>query len=107
MEEGELKEFVVPKIAKARKEKTGAAIEDDGNDFTDGLDWEDILKGSKWPLLTFFNLLKDHPTLGMSSTQETVSSSEDSEHSDQDAGLDNTNVNPELRRRGRGEGGRQ
>ena len=43
-----------------RRDKTGATV---GEDSIDQLDWEDIWKRGKWPLLwTYYDLFKAHPT---------------------------------------------
>ena len=68
-----MKMFVLP-LAN-RRDKTGAAVDEDS---TDQLDWEDILKRAKWPLLRtyYYDLFKAHPTMGVALSLDTASSSE-------------------------------
>ena len=67
-----MKMFVLPLVN--RRYKTGAAVDEDS---ADQLDWEDILKRAKWPLLrTYYELFKAHPTMGVALSLDTASGSE-------------------------------
>lgn len=73
-----LKEFVLPHVR--RTEKTGSAVDDDAPLNDDGLDWEDIMKRAKWPLLKiYFTVFKNHPTLGIAFGADTADSSSESD----------------------------
>ena len=72
-----LREFVMPLIR--RKESTGSAVDDDQ------LDWGDLVKRSKWPLLEiYYRIFKSHPTLGLAFGADTGDSASESECSKED-----------------------
>eukprot|EP00117_Sycon_ciliatum_P048335 scpid34847/ scgid5213/ len=74
-----VKEFVLPIINK--KDKTGAATDGD-EDFNDEINWEDVLRKAKWPLLRiYFEMFRDHPTMGLQFGNDTA----DSDSADSDA----------------------
>eukprot|EP00117_Sycon_ciliatum_P046743 scpid90045/ scgid33452/ len=78
-----MKTFVLPLVRDREKERTGAAVDDDDDN---DLDWEDIVKRAKWPLLKrYYELFNAHPTMGIALGTDTASSSEEE---DCDTGAD-------------------
>ena len=80
-----VKLHVQPRVRRSRLERTGAAADDDDDE--DELDWEEILKEAKWPLLKYFyDLWKSHPILGLAiSTDSAQDTSEDDDDDDNNA----------------------
>ena len=77
-----LREFVMPLIR--RKESTGSAVDDDQ------LDWGDLVKRSKWPLLEiYYRIFKSHSTLGLAFGADSASESECSKEDTVTETLDN------------------